>query len=273
MPRISFIDILRNADIDISSEYKAVHSLFYDEHAEICSTSLYDLVNDNFMYLPIHDTCLTLSEFDNRFGFRFRTVSSSDDLDDLVLLIEYVLNFIMQVHEIPDAEYYLEEAAYTFIPKHIHSVCEKIHYEIVETKDGYILVADNPAAVEAAQVLPIENSYLPLQYSHHALQGDIQAKRNVLLNLSNELEPKRETLRKMDKDLENDLFFCLNSLNIRHNNISSLSSKYKKYIAEMSAADLEKWYDYTYNMILVALIKLGDYPSSTEMKQLKDKLT
>lgn len=273
MPRKTFLDIIKTANVDICSEYKAVRSLFYEEHPEICEIPLCSLVDENFIYLPIHGTCLSLSEFDERHGFNFRTISSSSELNDLILLVEYVLNIVMEIDKIPDTKYYMKESGYTFIADHIRTVCGKIHYEIIETENGYVLVESNPAAIEAAQTLSDENIYLPLQYSHHSLKGDIQAKRSILLTLSNELEPNREVLKGIDRNLENNLFFCLNNLNIRHNNTSKASNFYIQHVDNMSDAVLEKWYDYIYNMMLVALIKLGTYPSSAEMRALKENVS
>ena len=69
--------------------------------------------------------------------------------------------------------------------------------------------------------------------------------------------PKRKELQVLNKQLSEDIFFMLNNMNLRHNNRSKKDmTKYKEYVAKMSKARLEKWYDELYQMLLLAFLLL-----------------
>ena len=60
-----------------------------------------------------------------------------------------------------------------------------------------------------------------------------ELKKQILLALGSELEPKRRELEKRNKQLSEDIFFMLNNLNLRHNNRSKKDKNYKAYVANM----------------------------------------
>lgn len=51
-----------------------------------------------------------------------------------------------------------------------------------------------------------------------------------------------------NQTFKSDLFHLINSCNIRHNNKVESSKQYKKYIADLSDAQLEHIYDEVYQM-------------------------
>ena len=62
----------------------------------------------------------------------------------------------------------------------------------------------------------------------------------------------------------------LNNINIRHNNKSGKSKK--EYVSKMRKDTMEKWYDETYQMLLLAFL-LTEQPSrSKKISQLKEKM-
>lgn len=273
MPRRTFLDILNSEDIDIAAEYRSLHSLFYKKHNEINSCfSLYEIINGNFTDLPMHGTCFTLDEFDERKGLFFIDVEEDDDLDNLLSFMEYIINLTNQAATVISSASWTQSNAIDFVIAHLLKICEKINYQFVKVDSIYILSESNPLAIEAAQTISEEKSYLPFQYTHHSLAGDLESKRGILRNLGHELESKRDALKEVDPKLESDLFFCLNNLNIRHNNVDGNSPNHKPPIARMSDDEIEKWYDYTYRMTLVALAKLGEYPGPKQIDELKEEI-
>jgi hypothetical protein len=89
------------------------------------------------------------------------------------------------------------------------------------------------------------------------MKGNIDEKKDLLIQLATLLEPRRSTLKLIDSSLENDLFFLFNNANLRHNNVNSTdASKYQAYIASMSNDDLEELYDLVYQMCLLAFQEL-----------------
>ncbi len=93
-----------------------------------------------------------------------------------------------------------------------------------------------------------------IEYNHHSIKGNIEAKKGILLKLVELLEPKRKDL---SNTLGSDLFFLINNFNIRHNNTDpNDKSKYKSKVAEMPADELEHIYDEVYQMCLLAFMEL-----------------
>lgn len=274
MPRKTFSDILNTTKVNIGAEYRSAWSLFYEQHDVISLYySLYEFIDENFTQLPLHDTCFSLEEFDEKHGFDFADREYSSSLDDLLSLLEYVLNIINNASRILNENRDINDTAINFVASHIKKICDKIDHTFIEKGDYFILVQSNPAALEAAQSLTEENASLPFEYSHHSLQGNINGKREILLSMAHELEPKRESLKKIDATLESDLFFLINNMNIRHNNIDKSSKNYKTYVANMTEEEIETWYDRIYNLMMIALIKLGDSPTAQQISTLKEMIS
>lgn len=95
-----------------------------------------------------------------------------------------------------------------------------------------------------------------LEYNHHSLKGNIEAKREILVKLADVLEAYDKKLSGINQTFKSDLFQLINSCNIRHNNKDKFSREYKKYIAEMSDTELEHTYDKIYQMCLLAFMQL-----------------
>ncbi|MCD7807982.1 MAG: hypothetical protein LUH02_01460, partial [Erysipelotrichaceae bacterium] len=77
----------------------------------------------------------------------------------------------------------------------------------------------------------------------------------------------------IDNKFCNNLFFCFNNLNIRHNNKDkNNTTKYFKYLDEMLNDDLEELYDQTYDMCLIAYLMLENpewYKKTEELKKIR----
>lgn len=82
-----------------------------------------------------------------------------------------------------------------------------------------LIVSKNAGATVVAEKMQ-DNSlaYNVIEYNHFQLQGDIEKKKAILLSIGADLEPKRKELSDLNKELEDNIFFMLNNLNIRHNN-------------------------------------------------------
>lgn len=74
----------------------------------------------------------------------------------------------------------------------------------------------------------------------------------------------------LDIELDDDIGFMLNNIHIRHNNKSGKSKK--EYVSKTRKATMEKWYDETYQMLLLAFL-LNEQPNrSKKINQLKEKI-
>lgn len=87
--------------------------------------------------------------------------------------------------------------------------------------------------------------------------------------LGNDIEPKRQEISDIDKQLASDIFFMLNNLNIRHNNKKKGDAHYKEAVVKMRKDKLEQWYDELYQMILLAYLLLDNKQRTKEVKELK----
>ena len=101
----------------------------------------------------------------------------------------------------------------------------------------------------------------------------IESKKQTLLALANLLEPYEKKLNQIDAPLKKDLFYALNNFNIRHNNIDPADKgNYKKVIAEMPAEELEHWYDKTYQMCLMAFLRLEHADGRAKFDELQARI-
>ena len=157
----------------------------------------------------------------------------------------------------------------------IAQLIEKIGYMPLK-KDGFVIyVQKSPAAISVAEgeLIPKEISYKIISYSHHSMKGNLQEKKNTILKLAALLEAKRTQLDKIDRKFCSDIFYLLNNLNIRHNNIdSSISGKFKQAVADMLPEKLEHWYDETYQMCLLAFLRLEQAEREIEFDKLKNEI-
>ena len=263
MSRRSFAEILNGAGIDIAREYQRLIILFYKER-NTYSLTLVDYVKRHFQNCPFKGTCISLSDFDETHGFVFPSSIMPSDLDTLILFCEYscnMLNFIADLgFNKSEIEKYIQQ---------VKKVINEINYKKLD-HDGLVLFVPKSQAVSiAAQTVPAPTSYKLIEYNHHSLRGDIEAKKNILQLFANQLEAKREELTLANRTLTADLFALLNNLNIRHNNIDSSSTSYKEVVAKMSNEELERWYDDTYMLCVEAFITLDNIQRRDAVKALK----
>lgn len=118
------------------------------------------------------------------------------------------------------------------------------------------MLPKSPEAIAVSEIVSPAISYKIIEYNHHALQGNIEAKKAIILLLANQLEPKRTELQSINKTLENNIFFLYNNMNLRHNNCDRVSKNYKKHTADMSEQELEFWYDEIYQLSLLAFFRI-----------------
>lgn len=139
--------------------------------------------------------------------------------------------------------------------------------------DCILVVEDKPEVTAVAEIIEQGLARDIIRYNHRSLVGEVELKKNILVALGAELEPKRKELQTINKQLSEDIFFMLNNINIRHNNRSKMDrSKYKEYVAKMSKSKLEKWYDELYQMILLAFLLLDNVERKEKVKELKDNV-
>ena len=272
MSRKTFAQILKDANVDIEREYDRLYQLFYKfKIQDISNTAmtLYEICEMDFMSFPHRGTCLSLDDFNDFYGFNFEQKPSSFDVDYLVSFCEYSYNFaIFQQGNgimtfLSPATQYIQQ---------ILKVIESIGYMHLSEDGISIFVPKSQPAIVVSEMLPPDLSYKVIEYNHHSMKGDLARKQATLKLLANQLEAKRAELTSLNKSLTNDLFFLLNNMNIRHNNIEEVSSKYNVVVSDMTEEELEEWYDMTYDMCLYAFMTLDQADHSKKIKELKQQL-
>ncbi len=253
--RRNFAQILKSAKIDPKIEYQKLYSMLFDRSIQVSPSkmiSAFDEMSDYFSGFYFRGTCLSIEEFNDLYGFHFDREPDGFNIDNLIMLCEYMHNMLIAYQGASHMSGYgympLPQQAINiqFYIMQISTVIEKIGYMQV-SQDGFtIFVEKSPAAIAVAEseMIPEKLSYQIISYNHYSLKGNITEKKNVILQLADLLEAKRNQLSVIDSDFCSDLFYLFNKMNLRHNNIDSeLKGKYVQIVAEMPANDLEKWYD------------------------------
>lgn len=259
--RKNFAQILKNGKVDYKSEYKKLYELLFeknlqDENGELCSVHM--VFGEFFTSFHFRGTCLSLQEFDEENGFNFPDPSRDNPkIEDLVLLMEYFYNMLMGYMGSQNMSFY-SGINTQFLMQHILSVCDAIGYKQV-TEDGFAVFVEKNAvatAVAESDLIPDDLSYKLITYDHHSMCGDLEKKKSIIVRLASIIEGKQAKLNQVNPTLKKDLFYIFNNFNIRHNNCDNQSKDYKPAIADMDKNELEKWYDETYQMCLLAFMEL-----------------
>ena len=266
MERKNFAQVLKDAKVDIRREYERLYALCNYHDKNHISFMLYCSIN--FKKLPFKDTCISLEDFNNTYGFVFEETPKDFDINYLINYCEYIYN--LAIYNFNSNTY--ASVGVNTINKQIMEINKKIGYTGI-TNDGVtIFVPKSQPSIVVSEMLPSDLSYKVIEYNHHSMKGDLSKKRDTLKLLADKLEADRKELKSINGSISTDLFFLLNNINIRHNNIDPASSSYKKSVAEMPNEELEKWYDKTYDLCLYAFMTLDQADRKTEIKELKERL-
>lgn len=268
--RRSFAQVLREGRIDLQNEYTKLYHIFYDK-SDRDGRSIADLVSSNINSIGFCKTCLSLEEFDFLHDIHFEERPKEFDVDYLINFCEYVYNFIVHIN---DRFFFFEFNRAAFID-YICTVIDSVGYQSA-CEDGITIFVpkDNVAiAVSQSELIPDGMSYRVISYSHHSLKGNLEGKRATLQSLANALEPYEKKLSQIDNSFKSDLFYALNNFNIRHNNVTPEDrSYYKKVVADMDQGKLEHWYDETFQMCLLAFMRLEQAERKDDFDDLKRRI-
>ena len=267
--RRNFAQVLEEGRIDLRNEYSKFYRIFYGNGSKN-DIPLKEIVSECFLSLHFRGFCLSLDEFNIMHGFLFEKQPKNFNEDYLINFMEYIYNMIIYIR--PQDVFF--DRSKRFCLEQIRKVLDSIGYVTANEKEFTIFVPrDNCAiAVAESELVPDNLSYKVLEYNHHSLKGNIEAKRDILVKLASILEAYDKKLNEINSTYKSDLFQLINSCNIRHNNIDKSSKQYKKYIAEMSEAELECTYDEIYQMCLLAFMQLEHADRREWLKELKGNI-
>lgn len=281
MSRKNIYDILRDNKVDSVKAFARIRHRYYRvAHAfritknETEYHTIAELVDTILLpYLPIAGTCIDTSDLLRDLGIDLNNINPTPD--DLFALIEFIWCIIDSTPEtIIDctSSETGKSNLYSDITKVIEATLEDFGCQELETEDGRIVVSRD-CSTEQAAILVSDNSVSLdlLQYNHHLNDGDLNAKREILQNISSYIEPilqersshENENWRSTADMVSN----LLNNFHIRHNNKAGAHKK--DYIVNMDDVELEKWYDRTFNAIVMLLIEREGGDTAQELKRIQ----
>lgn len=281
--RKSIFDIVAE-NINMESEANRLVALSSQEHVLVVNSYAYRTL---FKY--VDEYCfgewvqrghfVDVDDFLEALEFDDLQEKAAYDVDAFLTLIELIYNFWELSHrQFDDDEkgYKLQWCGNYY---HLKNVMDDVlgqynHVAYINEEQECVLVVEDKAEVTAAaEIMPTPTlSIEVVRYNHRTLKGEIELKKKILLALGAELEAKRKKLHLINATLENDIFFMLNNLNIRHDNKSKGDKNYKEYVAKMRTERLEKWYDELYQMILLAFLLMDNTKRAEKIKELKGKI-
>lgn len=307
MARRKFSEILQSGKINITKEYEKLYQLLYEkkfpiqhlENEEICDLlldkfSLAEIINQSFKYFDteFRKTSLDLDTFNKEFNLNFIEKKSikKKEIDYFIKFCEYIQNIVYRlqicIKQVESTEilsdnkttfinlndYTRWSSAIEVITEQIKIVIEKIGYIPITNKEDitdFIPKSPEAIAVAESKIIPDNlTAYEVLKYYHHSLQGNIKEKKQILLKLAYILEPD---INNKTLNIHEDLSCLFNNLDIRHNNVEE--HKYKKpYIVKMPEQELEKWYDETYRVCLLAILELEHKKRQSKIDALRKQL-
>ena len=193
----------------------------------------------------------------------------TSQLDRLFVFCEFLIAVLPEKYTRNNAYAYKQSCT---IMENIAVILEQTNYELRTTNDSKIIIVEkNPHTVQAMELVENEAVALELlEYNHFVLKGDLDSKREILVNLGRYLEPllvSRKLQKAGYKQIESDMSFLLNCFHIRHNNKEG--SHAQEYIQNISDLDLERWYDKIYNTALAVIIIGEQIDIDAELTTLK----
>ena len=280
--RKSIFQILEE-NFDFQKEIKRIDNIFSRKLFSVYGVSedfTAEQLVSKFMFLDWKQRkqhrCISLDDMKNSLEINLGLlIYVKPNLNQVLIYLEYVQNILklalrcmqrsngaVEVHS--DCTM-LQENINVFLD-HINHEC---HY--FEDEEMVLICEKSSQATAVADIVAPEVAMKVIKYNHYLLKGDIDAKKDIILTLAGELEPKRAELEAINnnKKFAPNLFAMFNNMNLRHNNIDKTSKDYTEVVAKMPAEELEKWYDEIYQMELLAFLLLDNVEREQKIEQLK----
>lgn len=264
MARMNFFERMER-EIDFQEEYEKIEDIILNEPGSGYS-SINEDISKAFRNWKDRRNYTSFDELRNYIGFSYLRdqknrylcipTSTINGIDDFLLYCEMILNLCISIM----ADYgssYNHERVITIIDTMIYDL-EKINHEIHKDEKGRVIIVQKNAATTAVvDIVETDLGDAIIEYNHHLLKGDIEAKKTILKKIADALEPKREALKNADKTIEKDFFYMVNNMNVRHNNCDPADAKnYNEKFASLSSEKQEEWYDEIYQEGLMAFLCL-----------------
>ncbi len=224
------------------------------------------------------DSYMSLSELRHEFAFDFQTQLNLNkrirnvDAVDFFQYCELMANLALSLSE---------HIQYNGLSDKLQSVLEtmqldlaKVNHRFFGRGDGRTIVIEiNSATTAVSEIVEPVLSDKIIEYNHYLLRGDLAKKREILRALAHKFEAIIPALKQINAPLEDKASYLLNTMNIRHNNKDKTSKHYKPIVEKISEADLEHWYDETYQTLLFAILAVDQAARNQSIDELKAKIS
>lgn len=216
---------------------------------------------------------VNLKDFLRALNYDILKRDATINIDSFFTLIELIYNFFYLAAICIDKYYRSYKPIGNFF--HLKNMMDDILQQYnqktyIDTScQRVLIIEDKPEVTAVSEIVSEKLSMDVIKYNHRVLKGNIELKKQILINLAAEIEPQRKYLKTINDKLEDCIFFVLNNLNIRHNNRQKGDKNYKEYVDKMSDEELEEWYDELYQMMLLAMLLIDNKVRSEKIKQLK----
>lgn len=283
MSRRTIFDVLYG-EIDINEEITRLELLCCKEVIEggeeygypECSYTLEAFVNDACLKeWKQRNRCLSCGDIRKKLNITDFDIKNKLKGNQILIYLEYIANMIWLCDEgLSRWKYYWSTQYYKFLKENVFDVINSMNYEtrIFEDEEKVILVEKNEAATAVAEIIEPELANEVIQYNHYLMKGNIEGKKRILKVLADKIEPMRAEFKKLQKykELESDIGFLLNKMNIRHNNIEGKNAI--DYVKNLSEEEMENWYDETYQLILLCILEYNNIERTKKIIELKKNL-
>lgn len=270
MGRKNIFDILMD-QYDLCEEISKIEEVLSFEKILIVDDEKWMNVSDFFDKFALRQwknrgRIYSYDDFRERLNIEDFIDKATISLEDAFIYFEFVLNVLYSC-TVFDEVFLSEEGE--FIRNNIRVLIEHFNYEIREFDDEekVLIVEKNPAATAVSEIVENNVSKAVIEYNHFTMKGKLDEKQKILKLLGDKFEGKQEELKNINSTLEENTRFMLNNVNIRHNNTEGKSKK--KAICDMEVNELEKWYDETYQLLLLGFLELDNVERMDKIKQLK----
>lgn len=263
---------------DMHTEINRIYEVF-KSHLFNKNTFVYspEKLVDEFVFQnwTQRNRCINTSDMKDSLGINSILRKEDPTMNELIIFLEYVENILNLAWKYKmnndDVLYYPK---YNILRENLDDLLDRINHEkyVFDDEEMVLIAEKNAEATAVAEIVDTKTSLKVIKYNHYLLKGDIQAKKDIILELATKLEPKRKQLEKLDNKLSSNLFYLLNNLNLRHNNVDKTNKNYKDAVAKMRKDTLEKWYDETYQLELLAFLLLDNEKRNKKVDELKAKV-
>lgn len=234
-------------------------------------TTIEDFFNScMFVRYPHAGTFINIFDMRISLGISEEDINKND-INTLLDYFEFVTNIVFyfisnyKKYNIKFDTRYIEK-----IFENIRTILGKLNYKI-EENDGYCYIIEKDASATAVAEVYEDIADKVIEYHRYNLKGNIERKCEILNTLANKFEAIRPDLKANNfTEIESKVGSLLNNLDIRHCNKSGKNSN--EIVKNMPNAELEQWYDKTYDLLLMCFMFHHYLEFRDEIKDLNKNL-